>query len=123
MGLGHGALEDLVTVAPQDRFGKFYDGKRGLENGHNGFKGGWLALWLHRLGATVHGFALNPPTEPSLFESAGIGTVLASDTRADLADLARLKSALNETQPEVVFHLAAQPLVCGQVISIRWALW
>ena len=111
MGLGRGALEDLVTVAPQAVFGGFYAGKRVLVTGHTGFKGGWLALWLHRLGATVHGYALNPPTDPSLFESAGIGTVLACDTRADLADLAQLQAALDNAEPEVVFHLAAQPLV------------
>jgi CDP-glucose 4,6-dehydratase len=111
VGLGRGALEDLVTVAPQAVFGGFYAGKRVLVTGHTGFKGGWLALWLHRLGATLYGYALNPPTEPSLFESAGIGTVLASDTRADLADLAQLQAALHNAKPEVVFHLAAQPLV------------
>jgi CDP-glucose 4,6-dehydratase len=82
-----------------------------LVTGHTGFKGGWLALWLHELGAIVQGYALNPPTEPSLFESAGIGTALASDTRADLADLAQLQAALDKAQPEIVFHLAAQPLV------------
>jgi len=111
VGLGRGTLEDLVTVSPKAMFGGFYAGKRVLVTGHTGFKGGWLALWLHRLGATVYGYALNPPTEPSLFESAGIGTILASDTRADLADLGRLKSAFSEARPEVVFHLAAQPLV------------
>lgn len=59
----------------------------------------------------MHGYALNPPTEPALFEVARVATVLASDTRADLADLAQLKSALSKAQPEVVFHLAAQLLV------------
>jgi CDP-glucose 4,6-dehydratase len=111
VGLGRGTLEDLVTVSPKGVFGGFYAGKRVLVTGHTGFKGGWLALWLHRFGATVYGYALNPPTEPSLFESAGIGTILASDTRADLADLERLKSAFSEARPEVVFHLAAQPLL------------
>ena len=82
-----------------------------LVTGHTGFKGGWLALWLHQLGATVHGFALNPPTNPSLFEVARVRSTLASDARADLADLAQLKSAFNCAQPGVVFHLAAQPLV------------
>jgi CDP-glucose 4,6-dehydratase len=105
-------LENLVSdIAPQAVFGGFYAGKRILVTGHTGFKGGWLALWLHRLGATVHGYALNPPTEPSLFESAGIAKALTTDTRADLADLARLKVALNNAEPEIVFHLAAQPLV------------
>src|ERR1035437_6545481 len=98
----------IVSHVP---FDGFYNGRRVLVTGHTGFKGGWLTLWLHRLGATVHGFGLNPPTEPSLFESAGIGTALATDARADLADLARLKVALNNAEPEIVFHLAAQPLV------------
>jgi CDP-glucose 4,6-dehydratase len=92
-------------------FGGFYSGNRVLVTGHTGFKGGWLSLWLHRLGAAVHGYALNPPTDPSLFEAACIGTVLASDTRADLADLERLKSVLSTSQPDIVFHLAAQPIV------------
>jgi CDP-glucose 4,6-dehydratase len=105
-------MENLVsTIAPHAIFDGFYAGKRIFITGHTGFKGGWLALWLHRLGATVHGYALNPPTEPSLFESAHIGTTLATDTRADLADLKRLKVALNNAEPEVIFHLAAQPLV------------
>lgn len=86
-------------------------GRSVLVTGHTGFKGGWLALWLHRLGATVHGYALEPPTEPSLFEVAQIGALLASDTRADLGDLAQLNSTFEMTRPEVVFHLAAQPLV------------
>jgi CDP-glucose 4,6-dehydratase len=91
--------------------GGFYSGKRILVTGHTGFKGGWLSLWLHRLGAAVHGYALDPPTEPNLFAAACVGKVLASDTRADLADLERLKSVLNASQPDIVFHLAAQPIV------------
>jgi CDP-glucose 4,6-dehydratase len=68
-------------------------------------------MWLHELGARVHGFALDPPTTPSLFEVARLGSVLASDTRADLADLSCLTSAMRGARPEVIFHLAAQPLV------------
>ena len=82
-----------------------------LLTGHTGFKGSWLALWLAELGARVHGYALEPPTEPNLFEVAQVAGVLASDTRADLADLAALTATLERSQPEVVFHLAAQPLV------------
>jgi CDP-glucose 4,6-dehydratase len=79
--------------------------------GHTGFKGGWLCMWLHQLGAKVHGYALSPPTDPNLFEVACVADTLATDTRADLADLANLSQALAAAQPEVVFHLAAQPLV------------
>ena len=68
-------------------------------------------MWLSRLGAKVHGYALDPPTEPNLFEAAGVAAVLESDTRADVADVARLRRSLDEAQPEIVFHLAAQPLV------------
>ena len=92
-------------------FGKRFSGKPVLITGHTGFKGGWLALWLHELGATVHGYALSPPTRPSLFDVAGIGSVLASDTRGDVRDAERFKAALDDTQPETIFHLAAQSLV------------
>ena len=79
--------------------------------GHTGFKGGWLALWLHRLGARVHGYALDPLPSPTVFEAATVGRALASDTRADLADRAGVQSAMAAARPEIVFHLAAQPLV------------
>jgi CDP-glucose 4,6-dehydratase len=100
-----------VRAVVDAAFGGFYSGKRVLVTGHTGFKGGWLSLWLHQLGAVVHGFGLNPPTAPSLFESACVAKVLASDTRADLADLERIKSVLSGSQPDIVFHLAAQPIV------------
>ena len=99
-------MEDLVNPATGP-----WRGRSVLVTGHTGFKGAWLALWLARLGAHVHGYALDPPTSPSLFEAARIAGVLASDTRADLADLDALRSVLARTQPEVVFHLAAQSLV------------
>lgn len=79
--------------------------------GHTGFKGSWLALWLQQLGARVHGYALPPPTDPSLFEAASIASVIASDTRGDLADLDFLRAAMQSARPSVVFHLAAQSLV------------
>lgn len=79
--------------------------------GHTGFKGAWLSLWLTSLGAKVHGYALNPPTVPSLFEVTGVAKVMESDTRANLSDLSVLRQAMEIAEPEVVFHLAAQPLV------------
>lgn len=82
-----------------------------LVTGHTGFKGSWLALWLARLGARVHGLALAPPTNPSLFEVAQVDARLASDARIDMCDLAAVRDAFRGACPKVVFHLAAQPLV------------
>jgi len=79
--------------------------------GHTGFKGGWLSLWLHHLRAQVHGYALNPLIESNLFEVARVAELLTTDTRANVTDLEALQSSLKRAQPEVVFHLAAQPLV------------
>jgi CDP-glucose 4,6-dehydratase len=104
VGLRQGALEGLVTVSAGPN-------RAVLVTGHTGFKGGWLSLWLAQLGADVHGYALEPPTTPSFFETAKVAASLASDARADLADLARLKETIARVKPVVVFHLAAQPLV------------
>jgi CDP-glucose 4,6-dehydratase len=86
-------------------------GKRVLLTGHTGFKGGWLALWLHEMGAEVHGYALQPPTTPSLFQVACVDRCMASSTIADVRDLPALTAAVRAAKPEIVFHLAAQPLV------------
>lgn len=88
----------------------FWNGRRVFLTGHTGFKGGWLALWLAHLGAQVRGYALHPATEPNLMQVAHVGSVL-DDVRGDLADLPALTSALEGFAPEIVFHLAAQPLV------------
>ena len=88
-----------------------WGGRDVLVTGHTGFKGGWLSLWLNSLGARVHGYALEPPTDPNLFQAARVDSILASDTRANVADLGRLRSVFSNTKPSVVFHLAAQPLV------------
>lgn len=88
----------------------FWQGKRVLLTGHTGFKGSWLALWLQSLGAEVTGFALDPSTEPSLFELARVAEGL-NDQRGDLRDLGALLELIAETRPEIVLHLAAQPLV------------
>ncbi len=87
-----------------------WSGRRVFLTGHTGFKGGWLALWLTRMGAQVRGYALDPSTTPSFFDVVRIGELI-EDIRGDLKDADRLTSALADFRPEVVFHLAAQPLV------------
>jgi len=87
-----------------------WHGKRVFLTGHTGFKGGWLALWLAKLGADVRGYALDPSTDPNLFTVARIGSVV-EDIRGDIRDPAALESAMQSFAPEVVFHMAAQPLV------------
>jgi CDP-glucose 4,6-dehydratase len=87
-----------------------WQGRKVFLTGHTGFKGGWLALWLTQLGATVRGYALAPSTDPNLFTVARIGSVI-EDIRGDIRDPATLDCSMHEFAPEVVFHLAAQPLV------------
>jgi CDP-glucose 4,6-dehydratase len=85
-------------------------GKRVFLTGHTGFKGGWLALWLASRGATVRGYALDPSTDPSLFTAARMGSDI-EDIRGDIRNPSILEPALRDFAPEVVFHMAAQPLV------------
>ena len=87
-----------------------YKGKKVFLTGHTGFKGSWLCLFLHHLGAEVYGYALDPPTHPSLYETARIDELIHSSI-ADVRDYQTLLKVLSEVQPEIVFHLAAQPLV------------
>lgn len=94
-----------------DFFHGFFRGRRVFLTGHTGFKGSWLAEWLLLLGAEVHGYALDPQPHEVLFDQLDLSTRLTSDTRADLADRSALNQAIDRCQPEVVLHLAAQPLV------------
>src|SRR5690349_21213387 len=88
----------------------FWRGKRVLLTGHTGFKGAWLALWLHRLGAEVTGIGLPPITKPNLFSLARVGE-LCNSNFCDIRDANKLADLIKTTRPEIVFHLAAQPLV------------
>ncbi|MCG9083918.1 CDP-glucose 4,6-dehydratase [Laribacter hongkongensis] len=88
----------------------FWDGKRVLVTGHTGFKGGWLVLWLQRLGALVCGIALPPSTTPNLFELAQVAEDIDSHF-CDIRDAERLTTLVRAYRPEIVLHLAAQPLV------------
>lgn len=89
----------------------FWRDKRVFLTGHTGFKGGWLSLWLQSMGAKVHGYALNPPTETNIFTVAEVGKGMAGSTIADIRDADKLREAMRAARPEIVFHLAAQPLV------------
>lgn len=88
----------------------FYKGKKVFVTGHTGFKGSWMCKMLANVGAEVTGYSLNPPTNPSLFEIAGIANDINS-VIGDIRDLNALKDAFDKTQPEIILHLAAQPIV------------
>ena len=97
------ALTDATTAS-------FWRGKRVLVTGHTGFKGSWLTLWLYRLGAEVTGISLPPATTPNLYSEADIGALCRSHF-CDIRDAAALAELIQAARPEIVFHLAAQPLV------------
>ncbi|MCI4411311.1 MAG: CDP-glucose 4,6-dehydratase [Thiotrichales bacterium] len=88
----------------------FWQGKRVFLTGHTGFKGSWLALWLQQMGAVVKGYALTPPTTPSLFDVAHVGDGMQSDI-GDIRDLAQVKASMIGFDPDILIHMAAQPLV------------
>lgn len=94
-------MEDMVSA---------WHGRRVFLTGHTGFKGGWLSLWLASMGAQIRGYALAPESSPNLFTDARMGTLL-EDVRDDIRNYPAVEAAMTEFQPEVVFHMAAQPLV------------
>ncbi len=89
----------------------YWHNRRVFVTGHTGFMGGWLCSYLQTRGAVVHGYALTPPTTPSFFATVGLGDRIASSTIGDIRDLPGLSAALKAANPEIIFHLAAQPLV------------
>jgi CDP-glucose 4,6-dehydratase len=101
-------MSDQAAPAKVDR--EFWSGRRVLLTGHTGFKGAWLSLWLQALGADLHGFARDVPTEPSLFELARVGEGMRG-IEGDLRDRDAVVRAVAEVKPEVVIHMAAQSLV------------
>ena len=105
MGVGARAVEDVVTVRRAA-----WDGRPVLVTGHTGFKGGWLAFWLAQMGARVTGYALAPAAQRSFFALSELGRLIR-DRRGDVRDVEATREAVHEAAPEVVFHLAAQPLV------------
>jgi CDP-glucose 4,6-dehydratase len=101
-------MENLALTAAE--LGSFWRGKRVVVTGHTGFKGAWLTLWLHRLGAKVLGISLPPLTSPNLFAEANIDELC--DTRfSDIRDVSALVDLIRGAEPEIVIHLAAQALV------------
>lgn len=91
-------------------FNEIYRQRKVLITGHTGFKGSWLCLLLHKLGADVYGYALDPPTNPSLFNEAKIGDLMTSFI-GDIRDYDHLLKTMQQVQPEIIIHMAAQPLV------------
>ncbi|MDE6696431.1 MAG: CDP-glucose 4,6-dehydratase [Muribaculaceae bacterium] len=94
-----------------DIFENFYKSKRILVTGHTGFKGSWLSIWLKELGAEVIGVGLDPYSDKDNFVLSGIGDKIAADIRADIRDGDKMKEIFEQYKPEIIFHLAAQPLV------------
>jgi CDP-glucose 4,6-dehydratase len=103
-----------VTAAPT---AAFWGGRRVLLTGHTGFKGAWLALWLQHLGAEVHGLALGRPSAPALYDVAGVEAGMAATYEVDVRDRDAVAAATGQVAPEVVLHLAAQPLVRRSIVA------
>jgi len=89
----------------------FWNDKTVFLTGHTGFKGGWISHWLYELGASVHGYSLEPPTQPSFFTETRLQRRLARTTVGDIRNFGELTSALKQAKPDIIIHMAAQPLV------------
>lgn len=103
--LGKNGINLMSVIDP-----KFWQGKRVFLTGHTGFKGSWLSLWLQSMGAELFGYALNPPTNPALFDEAHVAQGMSS-VIGDVRDYSSLLAALKQSRAEIVIHMAAQPLV------------
>ena len=103
-------------------FNKKYEGKKVLITGHTGFKGSWLSLWLKELGADVYGYALDPPTHPSLFEILKLENQIHHQI-GDILDLKKLRKSIQKIQPDIIFHLAAQSLVGESYKEPLYTIW
>ena len=106
---GESPLEEMGLIM-QSMNPNFWKGKRVFLTGHTGFKGSWLSLWLQSMGAELYGLALNPPTKPSMFEEANVGAGMRS-TIGDIRDFSTVLAAMQACKPDIVIHMAAQPLV------------
>lgn len=118
MGQWQSPLESLVLVLSDSIIANkgsvnplFWRGKRVFLTGHTGFKGGWLSLWLSSMGAKVTGYSLAPNTSPNFFDVAKVVDGLESSHIADIRDLEKLQKAMSDAKPDIVIHMAAQPLV------------
>ena len=111
-------MEDLgldMLISKATKFASvnpsFWNGKRVFLTGHTGFKGGWLVLWLSSMGAKVTGYGLAPNTTPNFFEVARVSSDLEQSHIADIRDLEKVQKAMADAKPDIVIHMAAQPLV------------
>ena len=95
----------------------FWHDRKVFITGHTGFKGSWLSLWLHQLGAKVTGYSLAPPTSPSIFESAKVSAVIEKSITDDIRDDKSFTNAMQQAKPEIIIHMAAQPLVRDSYID------
>ncbi len=104
-------MDSSKDSQPQRRAFQNFEGRRVLVTGHTGFKGAWLSVWLHGLGAEVTGYSLPSDQKNGVFEAATVSSLLNGDYQADIRDSSALSRVVHETEPDVIFHLAAQPLV------------
>ncbi len=109
MGLQYSTMEIMERLNGKVN-SSFWKNKNVFLTGHTGFKGSWLSLWLHSMGANVYGYALEPSTNPALFVEAKIGKLMNSEI-GDIRDLSALKKAMTSYNPDILIHMAAQPLV------------